>query len=57
MSGIMIYCGQRATEPNALSKGTQPVLETGGFGHDAVNARGVFSPQPKQRDVHFREIQ
>lgn len=41
----MIYCGQRATEPNALSKGTQPVLETGGFGHDAVSARGVFSPQ------------
>lgn len=32
-SGILIYCDQRATEPNALGKGMQPVLEMWGFGH------------------------
>lgn len=37
-SDILIYCDQRTTEPNALGKGMQPVLEMRGFGHDVVSA-------------------
>lgn len=38
-SGVFINCDQRATEPKALGKGTQPVLGTRGFGHEVVGAR------------------
>lgn len=58
VSGILIYCDQRATEPNALGKGMQLVLETWGFEHEVVTARkGMLNPLIRYRDEPFRAAQ
>ena len=57
-SGILIYCEQRATEPNGLGKGMQPVLEMWSFGHEVVRARkGMLNPLMRYRDEPFKAAQ
>lgn len=57
-SDILIYCDQRTTEPNALGKGMQPVLEMWGFGRDVVSARKrMLNPLMRYQDEPFRAAQ